>query len=162
MQRRCSSFRVIASVAVLAAVTAACGASDGGANSPTTPVGPHDTQAEVRPDLMLVEPASAQAGALVTVTFPDERTRGVHFVLESRTGDGWNLEYHLVSDWGGDRHPTSRKADSTPFYIEDIGFSGGEPDVLLIPAEAPPGDYRVCTGNSRPNICAPIAVSSGN
>ncbi len=160
MQLRSNSLNVVAAAMILVAL-AACDTSDSASEVTGTTLGPHDTAAEVRPDLIIVEPSQVQAGDLASVYFPDERTRGVHFVLESSTDDGWNLEYHLISDWSGDRAPTSHRADSMDIAIEDIGFSGGGPDVISIPAEASPGAYRVCTGNSRPNICALLTVESG-
>ncbi len=154
MQLRRKTLRNAAVFVVLAAIAVACG-------SAATTQGPYDTSVEVRPDLIVVEPARFPAGSTVSVFFPDERTRGVHFVLESQQGDGWNLEYHLISDWGGGRIPTSHNAGSADFAVEDIGFSGPGPDMLSIPAEAPPGDYRVCTGNARPNICALVTLEPG-
>jgi hypothetical protein len=111
--------------------------------------------------LIIVEPSRVQAGDPVSVFFPDERVRGIHFVLESRRDDEWNLEYHLISDWSEGRDPESYKAESMDLEIPDIGIGGAGSDVILIPGEAPPGDYRVCTGNSRPNICALLTVEAG-
>ena len=31
--------------------------------------------------------------------------------------------------------------------------------MVVIPSDAPPGDYRLCTGNSRPNICTPLRIA---
>jgi hypothetical protein len=120
---------------------------------------PFDASAEIRPDLIVLQPSTVQPGSLVSVFFPDERMRGVHFVLESRHGEQWNLEYHLTSDWRGTRQPTSQKATDSAFGIEDIGFVGPEPDVISIPIDASPGEYRVCTGNSSPNICAELMIA---
>jgi hypothetical protein len=38
-----------------------------------------------------------------------------------------------------------------------IGISGAGPDVVFVPADVAAGEYRVCTGNARPNICASLA-----
>ncbi len=119
--------------------------------------GPHSAAAEMLPDVMRIEPNPVQAGDLASVFFLDERGRGVHYVLESEKSDGWELEYHLVSDWRG--QPIFVDADDPNiFAVEDIGFEGPGPDGIVIPPDTPAGSYRVCTGNSRPNICAPITV----
>ena len=121
-------------------------------------VGANDESAEIQPALITLQPTTATPGDLVSVYFPDERGRGVHYVLESSQGDRWNLEYHLTSDWAGERQPTSQKATESTFAIESIGFEGPGPDIISIPAEAEPGEYRICTGNSRPNICARLTI----
>jgi len=123
-------------------------------------IGPYDASAEVQPELIVLEPATASPGDFVSVFFPDERTRGVHFVLESQRGDQWNHEYNLTSDWQGTRAPRSQKIEptGTTWAVEDIGFGGPGPDVIQIPTDAASGEYRVCTGNTRPNICALITI----
>ena len=81
--------------------------------------------------------------------------------MESRRGDGWNLEYHLISDWGDGREPQSYRAISIEgIAIEDIGIGGGGPDVISIPVDVAEGEYRVCTGISRPNICARLIIDA--
>jgi hypothetical protein len=109
-----------------------------------------------------MDPGRVPPGASVSILFPDERIRGIHFVLESRRGDDWNLEYHLISDWGQGREPATYSAGSPDVEIESIGIGGGGPDVIVIPADAVPGDYRICTGNSRPNICGLLTIEPRN
>jgi len=152
--------RVVA-VLLLVSLAASCSSSDGDTPATGTSLGPHDSAAEVRPDLITVDSASAQPGSPVSILFPDERIRGIHFVLESHHGDQWNLEYHLISDWGDGREPGIYRAGALEVEIPDIGIGGGGPDVISIPADAAPGDYRLCTGNSRPNICALLTIEPG-
>lgn len=149
-------------VTTLVAFVSGCDSSRGDPDPTTATSGPYDTTAEIKPELITVQPSSVQAGDSVSVFFPDERMRGIHFVLESGTGDGWNLVYHLVSDWGAGREPRNYPAGSMEgFAVESVGISGGGPDVVLIPPEAAAGAYRICTGNSRPNICALLTVQPG-
>ena len=69
----------------------------------------HDAAEPVRPELIVLEPDSVRPGEFISIFFPDERLRGVHFVLESRHTEGWNLEYHLISDWGDGRATESHR-----------------------------------------------------
>lgn len=143
----------------ITSTTTTGGGRPGGPPTTGTVRGPLDARAEIRPDLITIDPARPRAGDLVSVFFPDERIRGIHFVLESRGADGWDLEYHLISDWGDGRDPKVYRADSVEgIGFEDVGINGAGPDVVLIPADVVPGDYRICTGNSRPNICSPLTV----
>ncbi len=121
--------------------------------------GPYDPKAEIRLGLISVEPSGVEPGGLVSIFFPDERTRGIHFTLESLTDDGWNLEYHLISDWGGGHEPKNFSIEKMEaIAVEDIGIGGDGPDVALIPTDIDPGEYRLCTGNSRPNICTRLTI----
>lgn len=122
--------------------------------------GPHDPDAEMAPDLIEVEPTNAAAGEEVSIFFPEEPVRGVHNVAEIKQGEDWRLRYHLLSDWGGEREPESFPAETMEFAVEDVGIGGPWPDVVLIPGDAPPGQYRICTGNMRKNICAPLTIES--
>ncbi len=140
---------------------AAAGCSDAGSTSTAPRLGPHDEAAEVRPDVIVLEPATVAPGEPVEVRFPDERVRGVHYVLEAQRGAGWSLEYHLTSDWGEGRETSAVPASGADFAVVDVGIGGGGPDVISIPAVVAAGAYRVCTGNSRPNVCALLTVEPG-
>jgi hypothetical protein len=133
------------------------------ATAATPELGPYDLEATIQPEVVDIEPAHVQAGDLASVFFPDESLRGIHFVLESRSGNSWNLEYHLVSDWGdGSNTPMAYKVGSIgeDISIPDVGIGGPGPDAVLIPVDATPGEYRVCTGNASPNVCALVTVES--
>jgi hypothetical protein len=73
----------------------------------------------MRPDLMQASPDEAAPGDVVALTFPEETSRGVAFVLERRVGDTWDLRYFLFPGHRGGRGPSWR----TP--AEDVGW----PDV---------------------------------
>ena len=121
--------------------------------------GPADPEAAMAPDVMTADPAVVAPGGVVGLGFPDGTTRGVLFVLERRAGDTWDHHYNLLSDgpgpgWERAWHP----ADEGPLAVEDIGVGGPGPDRVPIPETAEPGEYRICTGNSAPNICTPLVI----
>lgn len=124
----------------------------------------YDPGALMRPDLMVLRPAVVEPGNTVSVFFPDERTRGIHFVLESVANNGegrveYYVEFHLISDWGDGHEPHGYSIEEmSDIAIADVGVGGPGPDLVIIPAEALPGEYRICTANSNPNICTPLAI----
>ncbi len=141
-----------------------CGDPTEPADVPRARQGAYDPGALMRPDLMLLRPAVVEPGNTVSVFFPDERIRGIHFVLESVNDDGAGKvvfipEFHLISDWGGDHEPLSYTIEEMrDVEVADIGIVGPGPDVVTIPAEVLPGEYRICTANSSINICTPLAI----
>lgn len=131
-------------------------ADPGGAGGAPAPANP---AAEMRPDLLVIEPAQAAPGDVVALSFPEETTRGILFVLEQRVDDGWVTRFYLISDgpgqgWQREWWPV----DAEGFAIPDIGVGGPGPDRVLIPDITEPGDYRVCTGNAGADFCAPIEI----
>ncbi len=121
--------------------------------------GPADPDAEMAPELMTADPAVVAPGGVVALGFPQGTTRGVLFVLERRAGDGWELQFYLLSDGPGPGWQRSWQAvGDEGIAVEDIGVGGEGPDRVPIPEVAGPGDYRICTGNASPNICTPITI----
>lgn len=163
MTKRLSGMFRLVPVLAVALVASACigdAATDESTTQPPSSevAGPHDPNAEMAPDVMELEPSVAPAGEEVSIFFPKETLRGVHFVLERQQEDDWELRYHLLSDWGGEREPQSLPAEAMEVEVEDIGIGGPGPDVVLVPEVAPPGQYRICTGNMRDNICSPLTI----
>ena len=122
-------------------------------------VGPADPGAEMRPDLIVADPEVIPPGGIVALTFPEETTRGILFVLEERVGDSWAHRFDLRSDgpgagWKRSWHPVGAE----PIAVADIGVGGPGPDRVPIPEVAEPGDYRICTGNAGENFCVPIRI----
>lgn len=71
----------------------------------------------------------------------------------------FRLEFHLISDWGDGRVPHNYAVEEMgDVAVDDIGIGGPGPDLVIILAEALPGVYRICTANSSPNICTPLAI----
>jgi hypothetical protein len=122
-------------------------------------VGPYDEAATLRPDLMKLEPAKASAGETVEVFYPRETHRGIHFVLEVQDSESWDLMYNLLSDWGEGKTPEVYRIGEL-FSYPDVGIGGPGPDKLVIPDDAPPGAYRICTGNAGTNFCAGLTIEA--
>jgi hypothetical protein len=133
-----------------------------GCDAPPEPAqagGPADPEAEMRPDLIVADPSEVAPGEVLSLTFPAETPRGIHFVLERQTGDSWVHAFDLVSDAPGPGWQRDWSlAGSEDFAIPDIGVGGPGPDRVLIPDVAEPGPWRVCTGNAGENICTEIEV----
>ena len=120
---------------------------------------PANPDAEMRPDLLVIEPAEAAPGDVVALSFPEETTRGILFVLEQRADGGWVALFYLRSngpgpEWEMSWHPVGGQG----MAVEDIGVGGPGPDNVPIPEVAEPGEYRICTGNAGADFCAPIEL----
>ena len=123
------------------------------------PAGPADPAAEMRPDLLVVDPQVAEPGDIVALQFPQQTTRGILFVLEQRVGETWALRYYLTSDGPGpDWRLSWQEAGAQGVAVEDIGVGGVGPDHVPIPEVAEPGDYRICTANAGDEFCVPIEI----
>jgi hypothetical protein len=108
---------------------------------------------------MVVEPPRAEPGDVVALRFPDEMERGILFVLEGRTVDGWLPAFFLTSDGPGPEWElTWQPPGGAGLAVEDIGVGGPGPDHVLIPPVTAAGVYRICTANAAEKACAPIEV----
>ncbi len=168
-------------VALVGITLAACGdpAPSGGPVPPASPAGslvpvtttepvpgtgePYDPAARLRPELVTISPERAAPGDRVELGYPQQTERGVAFVLERAIGETWSTTHLLTSSTDGyDSQPSSVSVDAAEGYAwEDIGIAGPGPDHLLIPDDATPGPYRICTANARENFCAEIDVIDG-
>jgi hypothetical protein len=130
---------------------------------PPTPLGaPADPDAQMRPDLIVAEPAQVAPGDVLSLSFPAETTRGVHFVLESQSRGTWFHAFDLVSDGPGPGWARDwQAAGDEGFAVPDIGVGGPGPDRVVIPEVAEPGTWRICTGNAGQNICTTIEIVDG-
>ncbi len=115
----------------------------------------------MRPDLLVIDPEQAAPGDVVALSFPEETTRGILFVLEQRVDDGWVSRFYLTSNGPGAGWQMSwHAADEPGMAVEDIGVGGPGPDNVPIPEIAEPGDYRICTANAGADFCAPIEIAA--
>lgn len=122
--------------------------------------GPYDADAEIRADLMVVEPSTAAPGERVDVTYPGGRERGVAYVLERWTGATWATTHYLTATTDGyGTEPGWVDVGTERYGWEDIGIAGEGPDGLIIPDNAVASEYRICTANSRENVCAEITIA---
>lgn len=130
--------------------------------APEEEPGPYDESAVMRPDL--IQPATdfVSPGDTLEIFFPEETGRGIAWSLESRSGDEWNLQYFMTASSGevGGEPSWVDAADPDEYAWIDIGIVGPGPDLVPIPDTAEPGEYRLCTANSAPNICAEITIES--
>ena len=175
--------------AVMAVVVAACGPADDVGPAPSAEgrsdqqdaatdepphpglaapeQGPYDPDAEVRPDLMEVDPDEASPGEQVELLYLQGTLRGVGFVLEECVGDSWQVRYFLtVPDIGDGDDPPDELWGSwfppdNPDRLDwpDVGVGGTIRGRALIPEPAPPGHYRICTANTDPNFCAGLTIT---
>ena len=125
--------------------------------------GPFDPDAEIRPDLMEVNPDQVSPGEHVELHFPQETIRGVGFVLEERVDEGWEVRYLLtVSDSEDPDDPGGRwLPPDNPDRDEwpDIGVVGPGPGFALVPEPASPGEYRICTAMQPDNFCGELTIT---
>jgi hypothetical protein len=128
--------------------------------APMQPAGaPADPEAEMRPDLIVADPVQVAPGDVLSLSFPEGTSRGVHFVLERQARGAWVHAFDLVSDGPGPGWQRRwSPAGAEGVAVEDIGVGGVGPDRVLIPDIAEPGQWRVCTGNAAPNICTTIEI----
>lgn len=111
---------------------------------------------------MTVIPAMAAPGQGVALRFPSKQVRGIAFSLSARGEKGWTVAYYLTSDWGspGSHAPDWWSvADSEGLGWPDVGIAGPGPDHVIVPDNAPAGEYLLCTANSADEACATLTVT---
>jgi hypothetical protein len=111
---------------------------------------------------MTAEPATTPAGALVTLTFPDQRLRGVAFRLESAQPTGWQLDYYLIAGRTGSKEPgrySWYRADDPHRTWVQVGITGPGGEKVRIPDIAAPGMYRLCTEGAAQEACTPLTIT---
>lgn len=114
----------------------------------------------MRPDLLTVTPDPVAPGTVVEVAFAESYPRGIAWQLDARVDDTWETRFWLTSDAnGGD--PVAVAVGTDGYGVEDVGVEGTGPDRLRVPAEAAPGEYRLCTANARDDVCVPLTVAEG-
>jgi hypothetical protein len=166
--------RLLGGVLVLSLAFLGCGMEDpaqlagdepsGGTAASASPApeskpGQHDLDAELRPDLMRLEPSQVRAGDLVDLHFPEHTSRGVGYVLEGPLSEGGHRRYHLwAAAEGYDRGPGWAPFDEADRVTPAIDIHGPGPDVVPIPDTAENGEYRLCTVGAGSNFCAELVV----
>lgn len=123
--------------------------------------GPPDPPApgpSMRPDLLVVEPATARPGDRLALRFPDGTMRGIAFDLQRRTAQGWVTTHWMTSDGNGPEYAVTVPAGTEGFAVIDVGVGGTGPDHVTLPADPVPGAYRVCTANAVEDFCAPLTI----
>jgi hypothetical protein len=125
---------------------------------PTTTAAPPEAPAQI-----VVRPSTARPGEIVDLFVPGEAGRGVLFTLARWDGAAWEPpSFGLTSDGQGSYDCgdcPSWVAGAGPYAVDDIGIGGPGPDRVEIPDVAPPGRYRVCTGNAQVELCGQVEVA---
>lgn len=114
------------------------------------------------PGVLIAEPEIARGGQNVRITFPNAHVRGVLYLLDAWDGQDWQTAFCLYSDGGGIAgwEISTKRYTSSGCAVRDIGIVGAGPDLVRMPREAPPGTYRLCTGNSQEKKCGLISVAA--
>jgi hypothetical protein len=124
----------------------------------TTTAAPPEAPAQI-----VVRPSTARPGEIVDLFVPGEEIRGVLFTLARWDGAAWEPpSFGLTSDGQGSydcRDCPSWTAGPGPYGADDIGSGGPGPDRVEIPEVAPPGRYRVCTGNAQVELCGQVEIA---
>ncbi len=119
---------------------------------------PHDANAAFRSDIIVADPQAAAPGDFVSMTFPNGLSRGIMYVLEEEVGASWAYRYILLSGLTVAAPPSWHEPIYSDAEIPGIGVEGLGPDRVVIPEDATPGAYRICTGNADENVCARIEI----
>jgi hypothetical protein len=125
-----------------------------------THVDPPEPEPQMRPDLLILDPANAAPGQLVAMRFPEQTSRGVAFQLDRRTADGWTPVAWMTSDGNGGE-PATVPAFTEGYGVEDVGVGGPGPDHVRLPDDVSPGDHRICTANAGEDFCALLEIVTG-
>lgn len=120
---------------------------------------PPEPEPEMRPDLMVVDPALAAPGDKLALRFPEETPRGIAFELHRRTDAGWVTTHWMNSDANGREYAGTAPAGTEGWGSIDVGIGGPGPDRVALPGDIPAGEYRVCTANAGDEFCAPLTIS---
>lgn len=146
---------------IVATLSPAAVTSPSGTASESRGGQPYDSDAQMRPDLMVVTPNPAVPGETAEITYPEETPRGVAFVLERQLQDGsWDHVYFLIASPADrpDIRPEWFTAEQGAGW-DDLGVGGPGPDRVVIPETAEPGQYRICTANAGDEFCTPMRVA---
>jgi len=105
---------------------------------------------------MSVSPAEVQAGDQISATYEGDLvdSRGGYFYLE-------NSEQEPIAGLWTDQHESGKAGYTTDldrFNMLDFAVSGPGPDKLMTPSGLAPGEYRLCTANSRLQACAKLII----
>ena len=91
-----------------------------------------------------VNPASAQPGDVVEVSFPEGHLRPNVVTIHSYDGRGrWEATYAAATGRVGDQDLETVPADEMPWELE-FAPADDEPDIIRLPADLEPGDHQVC------------------
>lgn len=119
---------------------------------------PPEPTPQMRPDLLVLEPAEAAPGTVVAMQFPQHTSRGVAFQLDALVDGGWVPQYWMTAVQEGQPRPAVR-VGTQGYGTDDVGVGGPGPDRVLLPEDVPPGQYRICTANAAKDFCATLQIT---
>lgn len=125
-----------------------------------THVDPPRPEAQMRPDLLVLDPSTAEPGQLLAMHFPEETSRGIAFQLDRRESGNWLPVAWMTSDGNGGE-PATVSVTTEDYGVDDVGVGGPGPDHVRLPDDVAPGDYRICTANAGEEFCAPLEIVDG-
>lgn len=120
---------------------------------------PHDANAAFRSDIIVADPEVASPGDFVSLKFPNGLSRGIMYVLEEKVGATWAYRFILLSGLTIAAPPSWHEPVYSDAEIPVLGVEGLGPDRVVIPEDATPGNYRICTGNADENVCVRIEIA---
>lgn len=94
-------------------------------------------------------------GDKVSATFPASDLRGGFFYLYAWHDGEWTGPRFLLESDANGSAPRVVPMDQG---MEDYGIDGPGPDGLILPSDIAPGNWRICTANSREDICGQFTV----
>lgn len=112
---------------------------------------------------MTVSPATVSGGGDIEVTFAAPTPRGPEYSLAASRDGSWETTHTMLAQLAGtDLIPRSWPTDSKERHlIQDVGVEDEGPDVLTLPPDLEPGDYRVCVVTRSDDLgpCANLTVA---
>lgn len=105
---------------------------------------------------MSATPATVDSSATIELWFSGDLavSRGGYYVILD--GGGTEL-VALNSDANPEVPPHSFLPTDTRVPVLDYGLTGPGPDRISLP-NLPPGQYRLCTLNSKPRVCVELTI----
>ena len=149
--------RAVVALAALAFVTGCAEVLPAAAGTP------FDSTAVFRPASMVADRETAAPDDTVELTFPGEMVRGILYVLEQEVGNTWVYRYGLMSSGEAVGGPGEWfvAGEEEEVGVPAIGITGPGPDRVVIPPDATPGTWRVCTADAGENVCVRIEITDG-
>lgn len=108
---------------------------------------------------VLLSPPQPKPGERVAVRFQNEPARGGYLVLEQWAGEAWLRAVGLLTEHN-DQTANVFDLDTAAGYPDDYGVGGSGPDVVQLPPELEPGEWRICSDGPGPIHCGLFVVAA--
>lgn len=139
---------------------AACGqGEDPQETAPTSSHLPDTDAPEEEHATRLRLPSRASAGETIEIQYEFGEVRGYPYYLDHWTEGRWTNMALLEAKPVNSARPPSFMLPGDPNYgWLDLAFGGAGEDLLLLPPQLPPGDYRICSANSPEQRCGRLQI----